>query len=131
MLLRNVHFQKALGPGHVIVMWTNKYKYGLGIILQENTKKNNDHTHTVLMLCNRDDESENGATSLVNFDPDHVIPFEAMTEMFKPEGEVGHIVAEVKGHIIIAVTKNVISVDSRRIINDYSQRQLPRFKSVM
>lgn len=131
MLLGNVHFQKALAPGHVIVMWTNKYKYGLGIILQENAKKNNDHTYIVLMLCNRDDESENGATSLVNFDPDHVTPFEAMTNMFKPEGEVGHIVVEVKGHIIIAVTKNVISVDTKRIINDYKERQLPRFKSVM
>ena len=112
-------------PGHVIVMWSDRYLYSLALILQVTTKRNNESTYTVLTLCNHGDDA---AILLVNSKPDHVMPYRPLKELFQPETTVAHAVIEVTQDMIIGLTKKDITVDYKRVISDYKQRQMPRFK---
>ena len=119
------HTHKALSPGRVIIIFTNKYLYSLAIVLQENVKRNKELTYKILMLCNLGDDTE---SLLVDSDSSHVTPYQPMKEFFKPDGETRHVVLDISGDVIVGVVKNEIQVDPKRIIRDYEQRQIPRFK---
>lgn len=125
LLFSSGHTHKALSPGRVIIIFTNKYLYSLAIILQENVKRNKELTYKILMLCNPGDDTE---SSLVDSDSSHVTPYQPMKEFFKPDGETRHVVLDISGDVIVGVVKNETQVDAKRIIRDYEQRQIPRFK---
>lgn len=48
---------------------------------------------------------------------------------FQPEGVGGHIVLTLEAENIIEVTKTVLKVEAETIINNWTQRQIPRFKN--
>ena len=106
-------------------MWSDQYLYSLALILQVTTKRNNENTYTVLMLCNHGNDA---ATLLVNSKPDHVTPYHPLKELFQPEMTVGHAVVEATQDMIVALTKKDIAVDYKRVMSDYKQRQIPRFE---
>ena len=57
-----------------------------------------------------------------------VTPYQPMEEMFVPNGVGSHAVVEISGEIIVGITSVELPVNGDRIIGDYQQRQIPRFR---
>ena len=132
LFLKHAHVQKALSPGRVVVLFTERYHHCLAVVLQSKGQQSYTakakHQYTVLMLCNRGDESEDAAASLVSLDSNIVRPYVPMEQMFRPDGEIRHTVVEVGAEHLVHLTGKELNVDGNRIISDYRQRQIPRFK---
>ena len=135
LFLKHAHVQKALSPGRVVVLFTERYHHCLAVVLQSKGQQSYTakakHQYTVLMLCNRGDESEDAAPSLVSLDSNIVRPYVPMERMFRPDGEIRHTVVEVSAEHLVCLTGKELNVDGNRIISDYRQRQIPRFKWVL
>ena len=85
------------------------------------------------MLCNGGDKSEERAKSLVEtsqVEGQIVTQFRPLDGLFTPDGEVGHAVVSVDGQLLFNITDEVVSVEPKKIIDDYSKRQIPRFRQV-
>ena len=124
-LMKHAHVQKALSPGRVVVLFTERYQYCLAVILQ----RKGQGVYTVLMLCNPGDDSEDAASSLVSLNLNIVRPHEPVRELFRPEGEVRHTVVEIRGQqLLVSLTTRELTVEASRIVGDYKQRQIPRFQ---
>ena len=113
-----------------MVIYTNRYKYSLAVILQPNIKKM-PKSFTVLMLCNSGDEMEEDASFLVNTEQHKTIKpymYLPMKELFLPDGVIKHAVIEVDGTFVRYICEDVLKVEANRIIEDYQKRQLHRFR---
>ena len=132
LFLKQSRVQKALSPGRVVILFTDRYHYCLAVILRSKAQQSytakSKQSYTVLMLCNRGDDSEDAAISLVSLNSNVVKPYTPMRELFRPEGEISHTVVEVGVEHLVCLTSRELSVDSNRIISDYKQRQIPRFQ---
>ena len=110
------------------MIYTNRYKYSLALILQQNVKMTS-KTFTVLILCNSGDEVEQYAKELVDMKRHEAVqPYQPIKELFLPEGVIKHAVVEVDGCMIRHICDDVMKVDANRIIEDYQKRQIPRFR---
>ena len=128
IILSSPQVLKALNLGRVVVLDSPVYQYCLAVVLQQNTKKAN-KTFTVLILCNAEQDSEDVAPTLVDVEQYKVVtPYQAMTELFHPEGAVHHAVVEVDGQLLVGITQETLKVESSKIIEDYRKRQIPRFR---
>ena len=125
VLLNKPQVLKVLSPGRVITIFTEKYKYNLAVVLQQNTRTAV-KTFTVLILCNIEDESEQVAKHLNPFLS--VEPYVPREDLFHPDSPVGHAVVDISGKLIVNISGEVIPVESSRIIEDYRRRQIPRFR---
>lgn len=105
-------------------MWSDRFLFSLALILQVSTRRN-ENTYTVLTLCNHGDDP---ATLLVDSRLDHVTPYRMLKELFVPETALGHAVLEITQDTIVVLIKGDIAVDCKRVVSDYKQRQIPRFK---
>ena len=115
------HLMKVLSPGRVIVVYTLKYHYCLAIVLQDGPK--HDKTFKCLMLCDIGDDS-----GFLSSNTDCVIPHELRDKFYQPDGEGNHVLVDVSSEMVIAVLRDSVSINARRIISDFNQRQLPRFR---
>ena len=57
-----------------------------------------------------------------------VTPYQPMEQMFVPDGIGSHAVTEISGEIIVGMASVELTVNADRIIEDYKQRQIPRFR---
>ena len=120
------YITKILSPGRVIIIYTHKYQYSLAIILQESSKYSKQYK--CLILCDSDIDNDTTAKSLLTSHDNHVImPYQSMNKFYKPVGEEKHVLLDIPNDMIIGVLQSPVSVNARRILSDYSQRQLPRF----
>ena len=130
--MKQFRVQKALSPGRVVILFTECYHYCLAVILhnkpQQSYTAKSKQSYTVLMLCNHGDDSEDAATSLVSLNSNVVKPYTPIKELFRPEGEIRHTVLEIGVEHLFCLTSRELSVDGNRIINDYKNRQIPRFR---
>ena len=130
-LLTHPNALKALSPGRVVTVYTTAYHYGLAVVLQQHSSKSSTRSFTVLMLCNSGDEQEEKAKALVNSTShEPVTPYRALGELFMPAGAVKHAVVTVDGQLVFNITEEVVDVESKKIIDDYNKRQIPRFRQV-
>ena len=113
-----------------MAIFTPRYQYSLVLLLRRNPKRKHDHSYTVLMLCNRGDDSEESSASLVATDTERkVTPYHPMEQMFVPDDVGSHAVVEISGEIIVGMSEEPpLTVNCDRIIEDYKQRQIPRFR---
>ena len=120
---------KALSPGRVVTLFTSSYGHSLAVVLSQQTAKSG-RTFTVLMLCNSGDEWAERATSIVGDSAkrDILTPYKALTGLFAPDGEVKHAVVTVEGLLIYNITEEVVDVERKKIVDDYNNRQIPRFR---
>ena len=132
-LLAHPNALKVLSPGRVVTLHTSAYHYSLAVVLQQHTSKSASKSFTVLMLCNSGDESEERAKLLVEtsqVEGQIVTPYRPLDGLFTPDGEVGHAVVTLDGHLVFNITEEVVNVEPKKIIDDYSKRQIPRFRQV-
>lgn len=83
------------------------------------------------MLCNSGEESEESAKSLIDAslrEQETVTPYIGISGLFSPNGEVKHAVATLDGQLVFNITEEVVSVEPKKIIDDYNKRQIPRFR---
>ncbi|CAI8055955.1 Helicase SKI2W, partial [Geodia barretti] len=128
-LLTHPSALKALSPGRVVTLFTSTYGHSLAVVLSQQTAKSA-RTFTVLMLCNSGDEWAERATSIVGDSAkrDILTPYKALTGLFAPDGEVKHTVVTVEGLLIYNITEEVVDVERKKIVDDYNNRQIPRFR---
>ena len=85
------------------------------------------------MLCNSGDELEERAKSLVEtsqVEGQIVTQYRPLDGLFTPDGDVGHAVVTLDGQSLFNITEEVVSVEPKKIIDDYRNRQIPRFRQV-
>lgn len=85
---------------------------------------------TTLVLCDKptsEDPQERGSASPDVPYPDDLIGF----KLFLPEGPCDHTVAKLQTGDVAAITTKVLRVNGEKILEDFSKRQLPKFKSEM
>ena len=114
----------------MVTIFLSGYHYCLATILQQHTSKSS-RDFTVLILCNTGDDSEENAKALIDSTQKEyavVNPYLPLTELFKPDGEVKHAVINLTGQFITGITDEVISVEPKKIMDDYNKRQIPRFR---
>ena len=132
-LLTHPSALKALSPGRVVTLSTPACGYTLAVILSQQTIKSA-KTFTVLTLCNGGDEWEGKAKSIVVGDSvkhDTVVLYKQLSGLFAPDGEVKHAVVTVDGQLIYNITEEIVGVEPRKIMDDYKNRQIPRFRQVL
>ena len=132
-ILNHPNALKALSPGRVVTVYTSAYHHSLAVILQQHSGSNRSPTSksfTVLMLCNSEDDSEEKAKSIADSTSSSgkVSPYRPVGGLFMPHGEVKHAVVTLEGQLISNITEESLSVEPKKIIDDYSRRQIPRFR---
>ena len=118
---------KVLTPGRVIVIHTQKYQYSLAIILQEGPRHSKHASYKSLILCESGDDTELAAKALLCSNTDGVLPHLAMNKLYQPVGEKQHVLLDVPIKMIMGALQNPVSIEPRRILSDFNQRQIPRF----
>ena len=84
-----------------------------------------------MMLCNSGEDSEESVKSLIEaslIKHETVTPYRALSGLFSPDGEVRHAVVSVDGQLVFNITEEVVNIEPRKIIDDYTKRQIPRFR---
>ena len=115
----------------MVTLYTNAYHYSLAVVLQQHSSKTTPRSFTVLLLCKAGDDTEERVKSLVDVTQkqyEMVTPYVPLNELFTPDGEVRHAVVTVDGQLVFNITEEVVSVDPKKIVDDYSRRQIPRFR---
>ena len=118
---------KDLSPGRVVVVRTQKYDYSLAIIVQETPKYSKQVSCKCLMLCNAEDDSEAAIKGLITTSY-CIKPYQPMYKFYKPVPDVKHAILDIPGEMIVGALRKSESINAKRILSDYNQRQLPRFK---
>lgn len=122
---------KTLIPGQIITIYICKYKYLLAAVLQITPKRGQELCLTVLVLCNREDDGEARAQSLVDMTEKYlknVHIFEPLNVLYLPESPSKHAVINIPSQLLINITEETIKMDPQTIISDYRKRQIPRFQ---
>ena len=118
---------KDLSPGRVIIVRTNQYGYSLAIVLQEPSKYSKNVSCKCLMLCNHEDAEAMTSKALITTNY-CVQPYKPMNTFYKPVTDIQHVILDIPGEMIVGALRKTESVNAKRILSDYNQRQLPRFK---
>lgn len=129
-MLTHPNVLKALSPGRVVTVFTVAYGPALAVVLQQQTIKSG-RSFTVLMLCRSGDEWEEKAAGIVgtvSAGPETVAPYKVLQSLFSPVGEVKHTVVTIDGKMVHNITEEVLAVEPKKIMDDYNNRQIPRFR---
>lgn len=120
---------KELKPGRLLVVSHQRHYNKLAILLQvHNTRE---VSFSVLVL---DDQGVNDAASDTSgrhaSDPlwHRMLALSARHEHYQPDGIGGHRVLVVLAADIVDVTRTTMRVDADRILQNWQQRQIPRFR---
>ncbi|XP_072561944.1 superkiller complex protein 2 isoform X1 [Paramormyrops kingsleyae] len=123
-VMESMSGQKALSVGRVVVVNNAQHHNALGVILQVSSDSVN-RTFTTLIMCDKGREEvgaepQNGVT----------VPLQHLYNpvLFIPDGPCSHTVQKLKMRDITAITTKTLKVIPDRIIDNYKQRQQPRFR---
>ncbi|KAJ3609359.1 hypothetical protein NHX12_023882 [Muraenolepis orangiensis] len=116
--LESVSGLKALSVGRVIVVNSNQHPNALGV-----SSDSVNRTFTALVICEKGNEEEEGSSFSRALRPGYT------SALLVPEGPCSHTVQKLKPVDISAVTVKTLKVIPDRIIENYSKRQQPRFRS--
>ncbi|XP_036094261.1 helicase SKI2W isoform X2 [Rousettus aegyptiacus] len=128
-VLESVNGLKSLSAGRVVVVKNQEHHNVLGVILQVSSNSMS-RVFTTLVLCDKptsEDPQERGSASPDVPYPDDLIGF----KLFLPEGPCDHTVAKLQTGDVAAITTKVLRVNGEKILEDFSKRQLPKFKLEM
>nr|XP_039270547.1 helicase SKI2W-like [Styela clava] len=113
---------KNLQPGRVLVLDTEKYKQHLAVSLKIDTS-GKDKKFLVLVLCEKS-EIEKEDTGEHKLSPQSIL----RKSLFRPEISVGQEIVTIYAEDISYLTTCKLDIKADRIIDDYTKRQIPRFR---
>ncbi|EPY85403.1 helicase SKI2W [Camelus ferus] len=128
-IMDSVNGLKSLSAGRVVVVKSQEHHNALGVILQVSSNSTS-RVFTTLVLCEKpvsEDPQERGPASPDVPYPDDLVGF----KLFLPEGPCDHTVAKLQAGDVAAITTKVLRVNGEKILEDFSRRQQPKFKSEM
>ena len=115
---------QALSPGRVLVIDTPQHTNALALLLQVTHLKGSDSkTFTVLVMCEQN-TCDKETTEGNNEYPRPVLA----AKFFYPNGPCGHRVLEIDGQYITEITRKIIKQPVEKILQNWKQRQIPRFR---
>ncbi|XP_069775689.1 superkiller complex protein 2 isoform X2 [Narcine bancroftii] len=121
-ILESMAGMKALSPGRVVVVKTQRHRNALGVILQVSGGR----SFTTLVLC----EARQGEEEEVQETSAAPTPQQLLThKLFLPEGPCGHTVEQLGPEDLGSVTVKTLRINTDRIIDDFKKRQIPRFRN--
>lgn len=126
-VVESVNGLKSLATGRVVVVQNQEYHNALGVILQVSSNSAS-RVFTTLVLCDKpmcEDPQERGLASSDVPYPDDLVGF----KLFLPEGPCDHTVAKLQPGDVAAITTKVLRVNGEKILEDFSKKQQPKFKS--
>uniref|UniRef100_A0A1A8CSK5 Superkiller viralicidic activity 2 (S. cerevisiae homolog)-like n=1 Tax=Nothobranchius kadleci TaxID=1051664 RepID=A0A1A8CSK5_NOTKA len=122
-ILDSVNGLKALSVGRVVIVNNKQHLNALGVILQVSNDAVN-RSFTALIICEKGNEEGEGKGS-----GGTAFPHRYSTALFIPEGPCSHTVQKLKLQDISGITVKTLKVIPDRIIDNFSKRQQPRFRS--
>ncbi|XFG13084.1 hypothetical protein AB1E19_016708 [Capra hircus] len=128
-IIESVNGLKSLSAGRVVVVKNQEHHNALGVILQVSSNSTS-RVFTALVLCDKpmsEDPRERGPASPDVPYPDNLVGF----KLFLPEGPCDHTVAKLQPGDVAAITTKVLRLNGDKILEDFSKRQQPKFKSEM
>ncbi|KAF4013509.1 hypothetical protein G4228_004663 [Cervus hanglu yarkandensis] len=128
-IIESVNGLKSLSAGRVVVVKNQEHHNALGVILQVSSDSTS-RVFTALVLCDKpvsEDPRERGPASPDVPYPDDLVGF----KLFLPEGPCDHTVAKLQPGDVAAITTKVLRLNGDKIMEDFSKRQQPKFKSEM
>ncbi|OWK13263.1 hypothetical protein Celaphus_00014434 [Cervus elaphus hippelaphus] len=128
-IIESVNGLKSLSAGRVVVVKNQEHHNALGVILQVSSDSTS-RVFTALVLCDKpvsEDPRERGPASPDVPYPDDLVGF----KLFLPEGPCDHTVAKLQPGDVAAITTKVLRLNGDKILEDFSKRQQPKFKSEM
>ncbi|KAJ1068618.1 hypothetical protein K5549_011571 [Capra hircus] len=128
-IIESVNGLKSLSAGRVVVVKNQEHHNALGVILQVSSNSTS-RVFTALVLCDKpmsEDPRERGPASPDVPYPDDLVGF----KLFLPEGPCDHTVAKLQPGDVAAITTKVLRLNGDKILEDFSKRQQPKFKSEM
>lgn len=112
--------------GRVLLVSFNRHYNKLGIILSILTAPQKESTFRVLVLENGDENEEH---QLKDEKWHRIMSLADSNKLFVPNGAVGnHTIISIKAENIVEITKTILKVEADKIIQNFEQRQIPRFK---
>ncbi|XP_062536304.1 superkiller complex protein 2 [Armigeres subalbatus] len=115
-------------PGRVLVITHKIHRNKLAILLSVLQQDHKSARYKVLVL----DHQNPNATDVETFERGdlwhRVLALSAQHHQFIPEGIGGHCVLQITHNDLVDVTKQTIKCDPARIIQNWDNRQIPRFK---
>lgn len=120
---------KALAPGRVVIVDTEKVKNVLGVVLATTLQANKERKFTVLVMCEKNEPctSEKESESSSDTSQTLVTPVTKMP-LFLPEGQCWHGLEMLSAERITVITTTTIKVEPDKIINDVKKREMLRFR---
>ncbi|XP_059736699.1 superkiller complex protein 2-like isoform X2 [Bos taurus] len=128
-IIESVNGLKSLSAGRVVVVKNQEHHNALGVILQVSSNSTS-RVFTALVLCDKpvsEEPRERGPASPDVPYPDNLMGF----KLFLPEGPCDHTVAKLQPGDVGAITTKVLRLNGDKILEDFSKRQQPKFKSEM
>jgi len=115
-----------LKAGRVVLISMDIHYNKLGIILKD---KSTDSSFKVLVLDELNSKDENNQKKNEMW---HRMIAMSQKKLYMPTGEIGgHTIITIKPQNIIEITKSMIKCEPDKIIQNWEQRQIPRFKDSM
>ncbi|XP_039757773.1 helicase SKI2W [Pararge aegeria] len=126
ILLNQPKVVKEFAPGKVLILSAGPYINQLGVFLNGNGPRLTPYKVLVLDTVKED-------TVRYNFDVDEnwyrMLSFSALYDNIgTEESTMDHTILCIAPKNVIAVTKMNLKIDANKIIQDFEQRQIPRFK---
>nr|KAG5700480.1 hypothetical protein BaRGS_013967 [Batillaria attramentaria] len=116
---------KALSPGRVVTIDNGRHSNVLGVVLQTSMSTSNTRMFTVLLICDKGDNSSLGEATPAN--GLQVAPV-VRRPLFIPESVCWHKLVDVKASDISVITTKTLKVEADKILKDVKKREQPRFK---
>lgn len=123
---------KELRPGRILIVTHQRHYNKLAILLQihSNTRE---PTFSVLVLDDQQPQTDadSGSSSATGIDDPlwhRMIALSARHQHYRPEGIGGHRVLVIRSGDIVDVTRTVLRCEPDRILQNWQQRQIPRFQ---
>lgn len=137
MILSHPQAIKALSPGRIVVIDTNKHRNTLGVVLQSGSATAKTRTFTTLVLSEQKVNTQNGPqcetthSSSDDAKLDSDLPRAVVEDkLFYPEGPSSHELLEVTADNISVITTKTLKVAGDKITEECKKRQIPRFRLV-
>ncbi|XP_077986520.1 superkiller complex protein 2-like [Glandiceps talaboti] len=127
IVVSHPHALRALSPGRIITVDSNKHKNALAVLLS--TSGSPERTFTILVLTEKN-QPQNSISKIIDGKYLEVTPITTSSQkLFHPEGPSDHAIVQIKGEDIGGITTRVIKVSADKIIDDFRKRQQPRFRN--
>ncbi|CRK90453.1 CLUMA_CG004113, isoform A [Clunio marinus] len=129
LMVKFVNQQKIFNEmkaGRILLVTQNRHYNKLGILLATITSTQKESTYKVLVLDNPHvDDSQAIRTEMWH----RMTSYAYSNKFFVPSGATGdHTILIIKAENIVEITKITIKCEADKIIQNWEQRQIPRFK---